>query len=110
MGTMLSRCVQLSIHHSASPSGFSWFACTARVCADKRRLDSTGAQHDVAALIMHAANLGIPLLSRDVGFVHAAIGAQLEAVRAGGAAVQHAFDVFNPQTPDGVYPFEPVPR
>lgn len=90
---------------------FSSFACTIRVWGfDKRHLDSTGAQHDVAALIMHAANLGIPLLNRDVDFVHAAIGAQLDAVRAGGAAVQHAFDVFNSQTPDGVYPFEPVPR
>lgn len=67
-------------------------------------------QHDFAALIIHAANLGVPLLSRDVDFLHTAIGAQLQAVRDGGLAVQHAFDIFNPETPDGTYPFEPVPR
>jgi hypothetical protein len=60
---------------------------------------------DLAALIMHAANVGVPLTSREVRWLHARID---EAHAAFGAAgLTQTFHVFDAATPDGTYPYDP---
>jgi len=59
---------------------------------------------DFATLIMEAAMVGVPLTSREVRWLHQAIDQAHTAYLAPG--LQPAFDVFNPSTPDGDYPFE----
>ena len=60
---------------------------------------------DFAALIMHAANAGVPLTSREVRWLHARIDEAYSSYRAPAAAA--TYRVFDPSTPDGTYAYEP---
>lgn len=61
---------------------------------------------DVVALLLHAANAGVPLTSNEVRWVHSRIEAAWTSYRAPGNATTYA--VFDASTPDGTYPFEPA--
>ncbi|MEQ9496420.1 MAG: hypothetical protein RIT81_06165 [Deltaproteobacteria bacterium] len=60
---------------------------------------------DLAELVIMAANVGVPLTSREVRFLHG----QIEKAWRGYLTEEHrlAYDVFSPDTPDGEYPFNP---
>jgi hypothetical protein len=60
---------------------------------------------DFAQLIMHAANAGVPLTSREVRWLHARIDEAHASYRAPANAA--AYRVFDPATPDGTYPYQP---
>jgi hypothetical protein len=60
---------------------------------------------DVAALILHAANAGVPLTSREVRWIHGRLHTAAQTLLNPAAAL--AYRVFDPQTPDGEYPYEP---
>jgi hypothetical protein len=60
---------------------------------------------DFVALMMHAANAGVPLTSREVRWLHARIDEAHASYRA--AAMAATYRVFHPATPDGTYVFEP---
>ncbi len=60
---------------------------------------------DFAALIMHAANAGVPLTSREVRWLHARIDEAYTFYRA--PAMAATYRLFDPATPDGTYAYEP---
>jgi hypothetical protein len=60
---------------------------------------------DLPPLMMHAANAGVPLTSREVRWLHKRIEEADTHYRSPG--MQPTFDVFDPSTPDGTYPYEP---
>ena len=60
---------------------------------------------DFAALIMHSANAGVPLTSREVRWLHERIKQAHAHYRQ--ASLKSSFDVFDGATPDGTYPYEP---
>ena len=60
---------------------------------------------DFAALIMHSANAGVPLTSREVRWLHERIKQAHAHYRQ--ASLKASFDLFNSATPDGAYPYEP---
>jgi hypothetical protein len=60
---------------------------------------------DIVSLLLHAANTGVPLTSSEVRWLHARLDAAHTSYRA--AANAATYRVFDPATPDGVYPFDP---
>lgn len=58
---------------------------------------------DIVQLMVEAANLGVPLTSREVRWLHA----QIEIAYAGYDVSGPEWHVFEPGTPDGDYVFEP---
>jgi hypothetical protein len=60
---------------------------------------------DVASLLLHASNAGVPLTSKEVRFLHQRIHDAYLTYRAPSAA--STYRVFDPATPDGTYPYEP---
>jgi hypothetical protein len=60
---------------------------------------------DFASLVMHAANVGVPLTSREVRWLHTRIEQAHASFRSPGLAPH--FRVFDPATPDGTYAYEP---
>jgi hypothetical protein len=62
-------------------------------------------EEDLADLLVHAANLGVPLTSREVRWLHQQIEkAHTSYVVSGSPAV---YKIFDPSTPDGAYAFNP---
>lgn len=61
---------------------------------------------DLVAFMIHAANTGVPLTSREVRWLHARIAeahaSYLDPARASD------FALFAPNSPDGMYPYEPT--
>ena len=60
---------------------------------------------DIASLLVHAANAGVPLTSAEIRWLHGRLHLAHQTYLAQGAAP--GYDVFNPATPDGAYPYEP---
>lgn len=60
---------------------------------------------DIVALVLHAANTGVPLTSTEVRFIHSHLEAAWTTYRAPAAA--STYRVFDPGTPDGTYPYDP---
>ncbi len=58
---------------------------------------------DLAQLVVHAANLGVPLTAREVRWMHV----RLELARASVSADDPVWRVFDAATPDGTYAYEP---
>ncbi|MEA2751221.1 MAG: hypothetical protein QOI41_5364 [Myxococcales bacterium] len=61
---------------------------------------------DIVSLLLHAANTGVPLTSNEVRWLHGRLDAAHTSYRAAGNAA--TYRVFDPATPDGVYPFDPA--
>ena len=59
---------------------------------------------DFIQLIMHAANMGVPLTAREVRFVHEQFDAARESYM---GYAEHTFDVFADSAPNGEVPYEP---
>lgn len=59
---------------------------------------------DFTQMIMHAANMGVPLTSREVRFVHQQFDAARERYLGYPA---HTFNVFTDGAPNGEVPYEP---
>jgi hypothetical protein len=60
---------------------------------------------DVAALLLHAANTGVPLTSKEVRWVHQRLHAAFTSYRA--PSLASTYRVFDPATPDGTYSYDP---
>jgi hypothetical protein len=60
---------------------------------------------DIVALLLHAANTGVPLTSSEVRWIHSRLDVAWSSYRAPGNA--STYRVFDPATPDGSYPYEP---
>ncbi len=60
---------------------------------------------DIVSLLLHAANTGVPLTSKEVRWIHSRLHSAWASYRAPGAAA--TYRVFDPATPDGAYPYEP---
>lgn len=60
---------------------------------------------DIAALILHAANAGLPLTSLEVRYVYGQLALASQAFLA--PANLPTYVVFDPATPDGTYAYEP---
>lgn len=60
---------------------------------------------DIVSLLLHAANTGVPLTSKEVRWLHGRLDAAYTSYRAAGNAA--TYRVFDPATPDGTYPFDP---
>ncbi len=59
---------------------------------------------DYAALMMHSANVGVPLTSQEIRWLMA----RFDLAHASYLNIPpETFDIFSPATPDGEYPFEP---
>ena len=72
--------------------------------AERRRgVIAASAGNHAQALAFHAANLGVPLTSREVRWLHA----QLEMAYAGYDTSGPEWHVFEPGTADGDYAIEP---
>lgn len=60
---------------------------------------------DVGSALAFAANLGVPLTSREIRWLHGKLHEAHDGMRA--PALKPTFDVFDPQTPDGTYSYDP---
>jgi hypothetical protein len=60
---------------------------------------------DIAALLLHASNAGVPLTSNEVRWLHGRLHLAVQTYLAPGAAA--SYRLFDATTPDGSYPFEP---
>jgi len=83
---------------------------TVRVETDLGAMESSNPpanvnKKDVAALLLHAANAGVPLTSHEVRWLHQRIHEAFVAYRDPSMAT--AYRVFDPATPDGTYPYQP---
>ncbi len=60
---------------------------------------------DIASMLLHASNAGVPLTSDEVRWLHGRIKLAAQTFLAPAAAA--AYHVFDAATPDGAYPYEP---
>lgn len=60
---------------------------------------------DIVSLVLHAANTGVPLTSKEVRWIHARLGDAWTSYRAPANAPTYA--VFDASTPDGTYAYDP---
>jgi hypothetical protein len=60
---------------------------------------------DIAALLLHASNAGVPLTSSEVRWLHGRLHLALQTYLAPGT--EATYRLFDAATPDGSYPFEP---
>jgi hypothetical protein len=60
---------------------------------------------DIVSLVLHAANTGVPLTSKEVRWIHSRLESAWTSYRAAGTAA--TYKVFDPATPDGTYPYDP---
>ncbi|MDB4937355.1 MAG: hypothetical protein JWP87_4327 [Labilithrix sp.] len=61
--------------------------------------------NDIVALLLHAANTGVPLTSQEVRWLHGRLASAWTSYRAPANATTYA--VFDAATPDGTYAFDP---
>ncbi len=61
---------------------------------------------DVAALVLHAANAGVPLTSQEIRYVYAQLGQAVQSYLT--AANELDYALFDTSTPDGTYAYEPT--
>jgi hypothetical protein len=60
---------------------------------------------DVAALLIHASNAGVPLTSNEIRWLHGRLHTAVQTyITSTATPTYHLFDA---QTPDGTYPYEP---
>ncbi|AKV03730.1 hypothetical protein AKJ09_10393 [Labilithrix luteola] len=60
---------------------------------------------DVVSLALHAANVGVPLTSNEVRFLHTRLEIAWNSYRSPGMA--NLYKIWDPSTPDGSYSYEP---
>ncbi|MBI5532276.1 MAG: hypothetical protein HY898_06160 [Deltaproteobacteria bacterium] len=122
-GTQLNGSAKqiLRTHHEAAVNMALWSGnddvalallqgLTVRVETDLGALESANPpanvnKKDVAALLLHASNAGVPLTSHEVRWLHQRIHEAYTTYRDPGQAA--TFKVFDPATPDGTYPYQP---
>ena len=111
----------LRTHHEAAVNMALWSGnndvaqkllqgLTVRVETDLAALESSNPpanvnKKDVAALLLHAANTGVPLTSHEVRWLHQRIHEAYTTYRDPGMAA--TYRVFDAATPDGAYAYQP---